>query len=89
MQAEPCHEASTGNRNSDFGTGGSVVEDLMDELPKYGEYKLFFDNLLILPLVEHLSKLGIGGTEIIRHNRTQKAPLIEAQAIKKKYLVLD
>ena len=34
--------------------------------------------------MEHLSKLGIGGKGTIHLNKTEKAPLIEPQAKKKK-----
>ena len=83
-QAKLYQGVRTGNSTLDLGMGRSVVADLTVELPKDVDYKLFFDNLFTsLPLMEHLSKVGIDGTGTIRHNKTEKAPLIERQGMKR------
>ena len=62
----------------------SVVAHLIAEPPKNVNYRLFIDYLFTsLLLIEHLSKLGIGGTGTSCHNRTEKDPLMESQAMKK------
>ena len=53
---------------------GSVVTDIISELPN-GNYNLFFDNLFTsLPLMKYLSEKNFGGTGTIHQNRTEKAP---------------
>lgn len=60
-----------------LGMGGSVVVDLISELQQNDSYHLTFDNLFTsLPLVDYLTKKGIGCTGTIRANRTEDCPLM-------------
>ena len=57
-QAIPYQGRSTGYSNPEFGMGGSVVLDLISELPSHVEYRMFFDNLFTsIPLIDHLKHL--------------------------------
>ena len=65
--------------------GGSVVLDLISELPPQVEYRLFFDNLFTsIPLINHLKQANIGATGTIRGNRTGETPLLDLSCMKKK-----
>ena len=84
IQAEPYQGANTGDNIEGLGMGGSVVADLISELP-HSNFSLFFDNLFTsLPLMDYLSEVAFGGTGTIRLNRTEKAPLQEPASMKKK-----
>ena len=85
VQALPYHRSTTGYSNPEFGMGGSVVLDLISELPSEVEYRLFFDNLFTsIPLLDHLKQSNIGATGTIRVNRTGKTPLLHPSCMKKK-----
>ena len=85
VQAIPYQGSTTGNANPEFGMGGSVVLDLISELPSEVEYRLFFDNLFTsIPLIDHLKQSNIGATGTIWVNRTGKTPLLDPSCMKKK-----
>lgn len=76
IQGEPYQGASTSYDIPELGIGGSVVMDLISELPKDQKYDLYFDNLFTsLPLLDRLAVEGFGATGTMRINRTKKAPL--------------
>jgi len=76
IQGEPYQGAATGYCIPELGMGGSVVVDLISELPRNQKYCLYFDNLITsLPLLDHLSSHGFGATGTVRINRIKKAPL--------------
>ena len=84
-QAIPFQGSTTGYSNPEFGMGGSVVLDLISELPSEVEYRLFFDNLFTsIPPIDHLKQSNIGATGTIRVNRTDKTPLLDLSCMKKK-----
>ena len=84
-QAIPYQGSTTGYSNPEFGMGGSVVLDLISELPSEVEYRLFFDNLFTsIPPIDHLKQSNIGATGTIRVNRTDKTPLLDLSCMKKK-----
>ena len=63
--------------------GGSVVLDLLSELPTL-KYNVFFDNLFTsLPLLEILKSKGMNGTGTLRANRLQKCPISSTDEVKK------
>ena len=83
VQAEPYQGANTNNKLPELGMGGSVVADLISELPDHTEYSLFFDNLFTsLPLLDYLSSKKIGGTGTIRNNRIGKNSLTDPKEMK-------
>ena len=85
VQAIPYQGSTTGYSNPEFGMGGSVVLDLISELPSEVEYRLFFDNLFTpIPLIDHLKQSNIGATGTIRVNRTGKTLLLDPSCMKKK-----
>ena len=58
-----------------LGLGGSVVKDLISELPQF-PFHLTFDNYFTsLPLLADLAANGIGATGTIRKNRVENCPL--------------
>jgi hypothetical protein len=64
--------------------GGSVVIDLLSELPSGLSYHLYFDNLFTsLKLLDELSLRGIAATGTIRVNRVEKCPLTDPKQMKK------
>lgn len=68
-----------------LGMGGSMVIDLISELQQDDSYHLTFDNLFTsLPLVDCLTKKGIGCTGTIRANRTEDCPLMPVNEMGKK-----
>lgn len=63
---------------SSLGLGGSVVCQLVKELPNYENlhYHIVFDNFFTsLKLLHHLQGMGIAATGTLRANRDGKAPL--------------
>jgi len=81
IQFEPYQ--GSGTTDSSFGLGGSVVLDLISELPP-AKYQLFFDNFFTnIRLLNRLTDMGIGGTGTIRVNRTEKCPLVTPEKLKK------
>ena len=77
IQFEPY--AGAKNKSADkaeFGLGGSVVLDLLSELPPSMPYHVTFDNFFTsVKLVEHLGSIGVGATGTIRQNRVEDCPL--------------
>jgi hypothetical protein len=67
----------------DFGLGGSVVLDLLSEMPKLLPYNVAFDNFFTsIELVEHLGRMGIAATGTIRLNRLRDCPLKKKNILK-------
>ena len=63
-----------------------MVVDLISELQHHEEqhYHLTFDNLITsIPLVEHLTEIGIGCTGTIRSNRVGDCPLKSIKEVEK------
>ena len=85
VQAIPYQESTTGYSNPEFGIGGSVVLDLISELPSEVEYRLFLDNLFTsIPLIDHFKQSNIGATGTISVNCTGKTPLLDPSCMKEK-----
>ena len=83
IQTEPYQGQGTVKIQPELGVGGSVVMDLLAELPPNG-YHVFLDNFFTsIPLLEELKLNGMLGTGTVRANRTLKCPLITPDAIKK------
>lgn len=84
VQGEPYQGKSTGISIPGLGLGGSVVFDLISELPEGRRYSLFFDNFFTsFRLLEELQKKGYDGTGTVRVDRVEKAPLTEPKILKK------
>lgn len=84
IQGEPYQGASTTYSIPELGMGGSVVMDLISELPQTQKYYLYFDNLFTsLPLLDRLTAEGFGATGTMRVNRTRKAPLKDPKVLLK------
>lgn len=85
VQGEPYQGKGTGSTNPEIGVGGSVVLDLIAELPQDRKYSLFFDNFFTsFRLLEELKKRGIDGTGTVRKDRVEKAPLVDPKVLQKK-----
>ncbi|KAK0061994.1 piggyBac transposable element-derived protein 3 [Biomphalaria pfeifferi] len=85
IQAVPYQGASTGKTIPELGMGGSVVMDLISELPRSTKYNLYFDSLFTsLSLMDRLTKEGFGATGTLRSSRTEKAPIIDQKVMSKK-----
>jgi DNA excision repair protein ERCC-6 len=81
VQFEPYQ--GSGVTDSTLGLGGSVVLDLISELPP-AKYQLFFDNFFTnIRLLNTLSEMNIGATGTVRVNRTEKCPLVPPEKLKK------
>jgi DNA excision repair protein ERCC-6 len=81
IQFEPYQGAGVTDPN--VGLGGSVVLDLISELP-HAKYQLFFDNFFTsIRLLNRLSEQGIGATGTIRLNRVENCPLSSPEQMKK------
>ena len=81
IQFEPYQGA--GVTDSSLGLGGSVIVDLMAELPE-AKYQLFFDNFFSsIRLLDTLSNMSIGATGTVRVNRTEKCPVTAPEQLKK------
>lgn len=84
IQCEPYQGQGTTRQFKDLGMGGSVVLDLISELPSGISYQLYFDNLFTsLKLLEELSMRGIAATGTVRVNRVEKCPLVDPKKMKK------
>jgi len=82
VQCEPYQGGGT-QTDSDLGLGGSVVTDLISELPKRN-YVIYIDNYFTsLRLLRKLKGDGIACTGTIRANRVEKAPLKPVEKMKK------
>lgn len=85
IQCEPYQGAGTVTIEKSVGMAGSVVLDLIAELPSGRPYRLYFDNLFTsLKLIDVLTQRGIGATGTIRVNRVEKCPLADVKAMSKK-----
>lgn len=63
FQFEAYQGAGTVEYIDDLCMGGSVVMDLISELPQNFPYELYFDNFFTnFALIDHLSKKGIAAT---------------------------
>lgn len=72
-------------RITQLGLGGSVVVDLVSQLPKDQHYYIYADNFFSsLTLVDHLTQSGIAYTGTIRENRMQNCPLMAKKDLAKK-----
>ena len=84
LQCEPYQGASTGNTKPELGLGGSVVVDLISELPRDRKYMMYFDNFFTsLRLMDYLRCEGFGATGTIRANRAEGAPLTDVKKFSK------
>ena len=82
VQFEPYVGAA--ERYGSLGLGGSVVMDLIAELPEH-PFHLTFDNFFTsFPLLTELAAKDIGATGTIRQNRLQQCPLQDAAAFGKR-----
>jgi DNA excision repair protein ERCC-6 len=76
IQCEPYQGAATGKTHPSLGVGGSVVLDLLAEIPDDLKLVIYMDNYFTsLKLIDELSKKGYGVVGTIRSNRIEKAPL--------------
>jgi len=77
IQFEPYAGAKNKSaEKEEFGLGGSVVLDLLSELPPSSPYHVAVDNFFTsVKLLEHLGNLGIGATGTVRQNRIEDCPL--------------
>ncbi|XP_046686779.1 piggyBac transposable element-derived protein 3-like [Homalodisca vitripennis] len=84
IQAEPYQGKKTGNTIPEIGVGGSVVIDILSELPQNKTYSIYMDNFFTsLKLLDYLSEKGHDATGTIKANRVENAPLKEATVLKK------
>lgn len=84
VQGEPYQGKGSTPIISALGQGGSVVIDLLSELPQGRRYSLFFDNFFTsFRLLEALKRQGHDGTGTVRADRVEDAPLPNAKSMKK------
>lgn len=84
VQFEPYQGAGTVDIIEKLGMGGSVVVDLISELPEHSNIDLYCDNLFTSPeLIDYLSKKGYNVTGTVRANRCEKCPLKNVALLKK------
>jgi len=82
IQCEPYQGGGT-QIDAELGLGGSVVADLLSELPKH-KYSVYIDNYFTsLKLLQKLKNDGVACTGTIRANRVEKAPLKPIDKLKK------
>jgi len=82
---EPYQGAGSGMRITQLGLGGSVVVDLVSQLPKDQHYHIYADNFFSsFTLVDHLTQSDIGYTGTIRENRMQNCPLMAKKDLAKR-----
>lgn len=82
VQFEPYQGASN-TKIPDVGLGGSVILDLVSELPP-AKYQLYFDNFFISPkILDRLREKGFRATGTIRKNRLEKCPLSTPEEMKR------
>ena len=81
VQCEPYQGA--GVTDAEVGLGGSVILDLISELPGVS-CDLYFDNFFTsLKLINMLSSKNIRATGTVRPNRVEKCPLVAPEVLKK------
>ena len=82
IQFEPYQGGGT-QIDGELGLGGSIVMDLLSELPRH-PFCLYIDNYFTsLALLERLKQEGVACTGTIRANRIGKAPLKPVDNMKK------
>ena len=69
-------------RIPEVGVGGSVVLDLISELPPFNWHLTFDNYFTTLNLIAHLKDRGIGACGTIRTNRLKKCP-VDTKAVSK------
>jgi len=68
----------------DFGLGGSVILDLISELPQALPFQVTFDNFFTsVKLLDHLGARGLGAIGTIRQNRLEDCPLKKCHSLEK------
>lgn len=83
IQFEPYQGKVENRSNTDLGVGGSVVMDLISELPQQ-PFKLYCDRFFSsLKLVNRLQNSGIGMTGTIMGNRIENSPIVSPDILKK------
>lgn len=83
IQTEPYQGKGTVKVQPHLGMCGSVVVDLLSELPERN-YNVYFDNLFTsLSLLEELKLKNMNGTGTLRQNRSEKCPLPPVNNMKK------
>ena len=98
MQCEQYQGAATGNTILKLGRGGSVVVELISELPRDITYHLYFDSMFTslrlmhlyfdslftsLRLMDDFQKEGFGATCTIRQNLIENAPFTDVKKFSK------
>lgn len=84
VQFEPYQGAGTGRKVEGLGMGGSVVVDLMSELPPDLPFHVTCDNLFTsVKLIEYMTWWGKGITGTMRKNRVEQCPLTKTGFDKK------
>jgi len=85
IQFEPyAGRRQDSEQKAEFGLGGSVVLDLLSEMPASLPYNVAFDNYFTsLKLLEYLSTKGIAATGTVRANRLEKCPLRTSRTLEK------
>ena len=84
FHAEPYCGADTKLSDTDLGQGADVVLGLIEKCSLSSGSSVTFDNFFTsFPLLDDLSKRGIGGLGTIRKNRLENAAIPSKQAMKK------
>ena len=79
------YQGACGTYNKELGVKASVVLDLVSELPPDVPFKIYSDPFFSsVKFAEILKSKGIGYTETIKSNRTEKASLIDSKEIAKR-----
>ena len=84
FHAEPYCGSDTKLKDTGLGQGADVVLGQIEKCNLSSGCTLTFDNLFTsLPLLDELSKRGIGGLETLRQNRLENTPVPTKQLMKK------
>ena len=84
FHAEPYCGSDTKLKDTGLGQGADVVLGLIEKCNLSSGCTLTFDNLFTsLPLLDELSKRGIGGLGTLRQNRLENTPVPTKQLMKK------
>ena len=84
FHAEPYCGSDTKLKDTGLGQGADVVLGLIEKCNLSSGCTLTFDNLFTsLPLLDELSKRGIGGLGTLRQNRLENIPVPTKQLMKK------
>lgn len=90
VKGEPYQEKNSGIFIPELGLGGSVVMNIISELPQDRRYCLFFDNFFSsFRFLEALQKKSYDGTGTVRVDQVENAPLPNAKTMKKSLEVLS